>query len=308
MIYLLIGKDYNIVNDRVDELISELNISNIIKFDYAETSIESIINEVNYVDLFNEKKLIIVSNFSLKSIKDKSEDLFCKYINNMNENVIIFKCTDESIDERRSLTKLFRSKCKVEEIISLNYKTLHEYVSNMFKNNNINATFNQIKKILDLCEYNPDYTISEVKKLLIYKIGETELYDKDIDDVISKNNEKEMFNLIEYVLKKDISKCIESYKILVSSNVDATIIIDSIAKQFRLLMQLKILKTKHSEADLAKMLKVNPFVLKKLYPYINDYSKDDIANILYKLSDIDINIKVNGFDKNSLLESFLVTL
>ena len=54
-------------------------------------------------------------------------------------NVIIFKCIDDSIDERRSLTKLLRSKCKVEEIIPLNYKTLHEYVSNMFKNNNINA-------------------------------------------------------------------------------------------------------------------------------------------------------------------------
>ena len=162
MIYLLLGKDFNIVNARVDSLVSSLNITNIIKYDFSEVELEDIINEVNYIDLFNEKKLIIVSNFSLKNIKDNNEDMLTRYINNMNDNVIIFKCIDESLDERRSLTKLFRSKCKVEEIQKLDYKTLHEYVSNMLKNNGITSTFNQIKRILDICEYNPDYTINEV--------------------------------------------------------------------------------------------------------------------------------------------------
>ena len=308
MIYLILGKDYNIVNDKVNEIINELNISNIIKYDFSETSLDSIIDEVNYIDLFNEKILLIVSSFSIKGLDKSDEELLTKYINNMNDNIIIFKCVDDSLDERRKLIKLLRSKCKVEQIESLNYKTLHEYVSNMFKNNKLTITFNQVKKILDLCEYNPDYTISEVNKLLIYKIGESEIYDKDIDDVISKNNEKEMFSLIENILKKDISQSINSYKVLISSNIDAILIIENIAKQFRLLMQLKILKGKYNEFDLSKKLKVNPYVLKKLYPYINEYSKEQIANILLKISDIDINIKINGIDKNNLLESFLINL
>lgn len=307
MIYLLIGKDFNIVNEKVNELIKSLNISNIIKYDYSETDLVSIINEVNYIDLFNEKKLIIVSNFSLKSIKDNNESILSGYINNMNDNVIIFKCIDESLDERRSLTKLLRSKCEVIEIQKLDYKTLHEYVSNMFKSNKITASFNQIKKILDLCEYNPDYTINEVEKLLIYKIGENELFDKDIDDVISKNNEKEMFNLIEFIMNKDLASALNSYKILISSNIDSTIILDNIAKQFRLLMQIKA-SNGYDELGLSRKLGVNPYTIKKLYPHINEYSNENIANILYKLSQIDIDSKINGLDRNSLLESFLITL
>ena len=307
MIYFLLGQDFNIVNKRVEELTSKLNISNIIKYDFYQTSIDEIIDEVNYVDLFNEKKLIIVSSFELKKLNKNEEELLCKYINNMNDNVIIFKCDDESLDERKTVTKLIRSKCKVEEIKKLDYKTLHEYVANMLDENNIKASFNQIKRILDLCEYNPDYTISEVEKLIIYKMGETELYDKDIDDVISKNNEKEVFNFIENLFKKDIKESLKSYKILVSSNIDAISIIDSIAKQYRLLLQLKDLYH-NNEMELSRKLGVNPYTIKKIVPYINDYSVEEIANILYKLSEIDINIKVDGYDKNSLLESFIISI
>ena len=242
MIYVFLGKDYNIVNDRINSLINSLNINNIIKYDFNETSIKEIIEEVNYIDLFNEKKLIIVSYFSFKKIKTNEEEILLKYIDHLNENVIIFKCIDESLDERKKVIKKLREKCKVEEIKKLDYKDLNEYVSNLLKENNIKFTFNQVKKILDLCNYNVDYTINEVNKLLIYKYNETELYDKDIDDIISKNNEKEMFTFIENVLKKNIGESIKSYKTLVSSNIDEIIIIDSLAKQFRLLFQIKDLK------------------------------------------------------------------
>ena len=307
MIYFLLGKDFNIVNKRVEELISKLNISNIIKYDSSQTSLEEIIDEVNYVDLFNEKKLIIVSSFELKKLNKNEEELLSKYINNMNENVIIFKCIDESFDERKSLTKLIRSKCKVEEIQKLDYKTLHEYVSKMLEESNIKASFNQIKRILDLCEYNPDYTISEVNKLIIYKIGENELYDKDIDDVISKNNEKELFNFVENLFKKDIKESLNSYKILITSNIDPISIIDSIAKQYRLLLQVKELYH-NNEMELSRKLGVNPYTIVKIVPYINDYSVEEIADILYKLSEMDINIKVYGYDKNDLLESFIISI
>lgn len=308
MIYAYLGKDFNILNKAVNDFINKLNIDNIIKYDYLESSLSDIIDEVNYIDLFNEKKLVIVSNFSFKKLNEDDEKLLLKYIDNMNDNIIVFKCSDESLDERKALTKALRKKCKVEEIEKLDYKTLHSYVTNMFKNEGIEVTYNQVKRILDLCEYNPDYTISEVDKLLIYKIGEKKLLDKDIEDVISKNTEKEMFTLIDNVLDKKIGPAIDSFKILVSSNIDETIIIDNIAKQFRLLMQIKLLGEKLSEVELVKTLGVNPYTIKKLIPYVNKYSKEDIADVLYKLSNLDIDFKINGYDKNELLESFLVTL
>ena len=64
MIYVFLGKEYNLIKKEVDDLVKELKIDNIIKFDYSESSLKEIIEEVNYIDLFNEKKLIIVNDFS----------------------------------------------------------------------------------------------------------------------------------------------------------------------------------------------------------------------------------------------------
>ncbi len=308
MIYVFLGKDFNIVKKRIDDLVNKLNISNIIKLDFNEVGLKNILEEVNYVDLFNEKKLLIVSDFSLKKLKKDEEEMLSKYIENMDDNVIIFKCIDEALDERKSIVKLLKSKCKVEYIEKLDYKNLHEYVTNMFKENNISSTYNQVKKILDLCEYNPDYTISEVEKLLIYKYNEKELLDEDIDNVISENHEKEMFSLIENIMKKDLNGMLKSYNVLSSSNIDETIIIDQIEKQFRLLFQLKHLKGTMDEFTLSKKLEVNPYVLKKLYPYLNEYKDEQIADILYKLSEVDSDIKINGYDKKRTMELFFISL
>ena len=309
MIYVFLGIDFNIVKKKIDELINKLNINNIIKYDFSETNIRDILDEVNYIDLFNEQKLVIVSNFSFKKLKDKDEELLKRYIENMNDNIIILRCIDESLDERKSIIKLLKSNCKVEEVKKLDYKELHEYVTNMLKENNINANYNQVKKILDLCEYNTDYTISEVEKLILYKYGQNELYDKDIDEVITKSTEKEIFSFTENVLKKDVAASLKSYNILMSKKkMDEILLIDSLEKQFRLLFQTKELRSKMDEVTLSRSLGVNPYVIKKLYPYLNSYSLEDIANILYKLSNMDIDIKMNGYDKRHVLETFLISL
>ena len=70
MIYVFLGNEINIIKKKIDSLIDELKIDNIIKYDYDSVSIDDILNEVNYVDLFNEKKLLIVSNFTFKKMKD----------------------------------------------------------------------------------------------------------------------------------------------------------------------------------------------------------------------------------------------
>lgn len=308
MIYVFLGKEINIINKNVNELISILNIDNIIKYDFNDVSINDILDEVCYVDLFNEKKLLIISNFTFKKIKEKEEKRFIKYIENLNDNVIIFKCIDEKVDDRKNITKLLKEKCKLNIIPKLDYKALHQYITNMFKTENKKITYDQVKRILNLCENNADITINEVEKLLLYKLDEDTIYDEDIENVISKSSEKEMFTLIDKVMSKNIGGCFDSFKILINANIDAIVILDNLAKQFRTLYQIKELKKTMDDISISRTLKINIYTLQKMLPYLNRYSENDIANILLKLSDIDSDIKINGFDKNEAIESFFISL
>lgn len=308
MIYVFLGSEVNLLKRKIDDLIKESSINNIINYDYDEYNIIDILNEVNYVDLFNDKKLIIVSNFSFKKMKEKDEKEFIKYIDNMNDNVIVFKCIDNSLDERKTITKKLREKCKVEEIKKMDYKQLHEYITNMLTKNNKKITYNQVKEILNRCEYNDDFAINETEKLLLYKLGEEVITDEDIEKVVSKNSDKEIFTLSDAVMKKNIKQIYESYNILIKSNIDPVVIIDSLERQFRTLYQVKVLSKTMSEKDIVKKLRINAYVVKKAYENINNYKEEEIINNLYELSNLDIDIKINGLDRFKVLENFFLKI
>lgn len=308
MIYVFLGNEINIIKKKIDSLVDELKIDNIIKYDYDSVSIEDILNEVNYVDLFNEKKLLIVSNFTFKKIKDKEEKALSNYINHMNDNIIILKCIDEKLDTKKELIKLIKDKCKVIELKKMDYKTLHEYVTKIFSDNNKKITYNQIKNILSLCENDTDSVLNEVNKLLLYKMDSDVITDEDIENVISKNSEKEMFKLNDAVMAHNIPNMLESTKTLVSSGVDEVVIIDYLSKQFRTLYQIKVMSKDTGIQTITSRLSLNPFVTKKMLDVVGKFSEEKLLNIIYKLSDADISIKVEGLDKSKVLENFYLSI
>ena len=308
MIYVFLGNEINLLKRRIDGLKRELNINNIIEYDFDDSNIIDILNEANYVDLFNEKKLIIVSNFSFKKVKDVYEKELLRYIDNMNDNVIILKCIDESLDERKNITKKLREKCIVEEIKKMDYKELHEYITNMFVSNNKKITYNQVKEILNRCEYNDDLAINETEKLLLYKLGEDVITDDDIDKVVSKSSEKEIFTLSDAVMKKNLKQIFNSYNILIRSGIEPVVLIDNLARQFRTLYQVKILCKTMDEKEISRKLGLNPYVVKKAHENVNNYEEEELINNLYELSNLDIDIKVKGLDKYKVLENFFLKI
>lgn len=308
MIYVFLENEINLLKRRIDGLKRELNINNIIEYDFDDSNIIDILNEANYVDLFNEKKLIIVSNFSFKKVKDVYEKELLRYIDNMNDNVIILKCIDESLDERKNITKKLREKCKVEEIKKMDYKELHEYITNMFVSNNKKITYNQVKEILNRCEYNDDLAINETEKLLLYKLGEDVITDDDIDKVVSKSSEKEIFTLSDAVMKKNLKQIFNSYNILIRSGIEPVVLIDNLARQFRTLYQVKILCKTMDEKEISRKLGLNPYVVKKAHENVNNYEEEELINNLYELSNLDIDIKVKGLDKYKVLENFFLKI
>ncbi len=307
MIYVFLGKDINILNSKIEKLISSLKIDNIIKYDFNEIDFIDILNEVNYVDLFNEKKLVIVSSFSFKKLDSDDEAKLIKYIDNMSENIIILRCIDDSLDERKKLTKLLKEKCKVTICEKMDYRQLHAYLEEVFKELDINITYDQITRLMFLCDNNVDLSINESNKLIIYKGKHSIVSNDDIEKVIFKSNEKEIFVFNERILSKNMVGALESYNILATST-DESKIIDSMAKQFRLLLQTKYWLKEKNYKDIARMLGVNEYVIQKLIPFVDKYKEKDIIDMLHRISLLDTKIKVEGYDKKEVLETFILSI
>mgnify|MGYP003314311604 CR=1 FL=1 len=96
--------------------------------------------------------------------------------------------------------------------------------------------------------------------------------------------------------------------ILRESNTDETVIVESIAKQVRLLFQIKELIINATPINISRMLGVKEYTISKLVAYTSKYTLEELTNILYKLSDVDVNFKVYGSDKSKELEMFFLSL
>jgi DNA polymerase-3 subunit delta len=189
----------------------------------------------------------------------------------------------------------------------MDYRALHSYLEDLFKENKIKITYDQVSRIMFLCDNNIDLCMSEIEKLLLYK-SDNEISVKDVNDVVSKSSEKEIFVFNENILNKDINGALESYRILVSSNIDESIIIDSIAKQYRMLYQVKDMLNGKDYKDIAHTLGVNEYVIQKIVPYTSRYSEEEIIDKLYKTSLLDEKIKIFGLDRREVLEAFIVSI
>lgn len=309
MIYVFLGTEINLINKKINDLIKESEIQNIIKYDFDNSKLIDIINESNYIDLFNEKKFIIVSNFSFKKIKDSEEKELINYINNQNDNIIVIKCIDETLDNRKSIIKELNEKCKINKVEKLSYNELEPYLIEIFKSNNKKIKPYQIKKIMFLSQYNADYAVKEIEKLLLYKINDEEITDEDIDLVISKNPEKELYRLSDAVVEKDLKEIFDSFKIVSEMGIKPEQIVESLASQFRLMYQVKILLGTMSPKELSyKLAKGREFIVTKAINTVKKYKETDLLDLIYKLSEVDYKIKSFNTDKQKLLEDFFVKI
>jgi len=313
MIYLLYGEEYFLLKEKIEEIKSKTDVDNIISIDFDYSNIQNILNEVCYIDLFNSKKLLIVSNFTFKKLKEEDEKALIKYFDNLNDNIIIFKCIDKSLDLRKNIVKKFNSVAEVSYLKKLDRFELFNYLKEMFKKEKYKISDELIKKIINDCGYNNysennNYIFDEVNKLMMYTLMEKEINSKDVEDVILKNTDNEIFNLINAVTRKDIEATFDEFKIIKELDIEPTIILTSISKQFRTLLQIKILNSEMGNDSIAKKLGLNPYAVEIISKNINLYTIDNLVDVLDKIFHADEKMKSENIDKYGILEQFFIDL
>ncbi len=313
MIYLLYGEEYFLLKSKEDEIIKSSKIDNIISIDFSSSKLSDVLNEVYYCDLFNSKKLIIVSNFSFKSLNKDEEESFKKYLDNMNDNIVILKSIDASIDSKKTIIKKLNKVGNVYNAKKLDKYELTSYLIELFKKEKYKISDTLIKKVIDICSYSKysndnSYIFNEINKLMMYKYDTKEITSEDVEAVISKNMDNEMYNLVNAVLCKDTKNIFDEFKIIKELEVDPYFILSSISKQFRTLTQIKILSSGMAGDAIAKKLGMNPYAIQIIGKNTRLYSIDDLANILEKIFYTDEKMKSENIDKYRILEEFFIEL
>lgn len=298
-LYLFYGNNKSIINDKINNIINKYNIvdNNIIKYD-LEDNLDNIIEEASMISLFGDTKLILI-NATFK--EDIDVDKLEEYLKHYNNNTYIVFIANDKVDTRRKLYKLIDKYGSIEEVNSDN-NYIRSYIKEYIKDYMIDINY-FLSKVSD----NLDNIKNELDKLMLYKMEDKNITNKDIDDLVIPNIEEDIFALTDSVITNNIDKSITLYNKFMDKNYEPIYIIGLLGNQFTLLYQVKKLYNMgKSNNDIASILGVHPYRVKLAIQNSYYYTEEDLIKYIYKLGNLDKDIKTGNIDKTLGLELFLI--
>lgn len=129
--FLIETDNYFIIRYKLDELKKELNIEVEETYYLAETSITSIIADLNIPSFFNENKLIIIKDADeIETIKEKEYQLLLKYLSSSSDFASLALIVKPNYKKRISEIK----KTTVFYSLLVKNKSSEEFINNYLEN------------------------------------------------------------------------------------------------------------------------------------------------------------------------------
>ena len=306
--YILYGLDKSLIKNELNKIIKKINIEDVITYDLSSISIIDIIDDAKTISMFSSKKIIVIENSNFLCANKTLEDIEVleNYLKNYNSDTfLIFITNNENIDSRKKIVKQIKELGEIKELNEIDDNYLNEYINNYLKEHNYQMEDN--KYFLDKVGKNLNNIKNELDKLLIYKMDDKNITNSDIDKILIKVLESEIFILTDAIIARDIPKSLELLKEFLNNNYEEMQIIMLLASQFRFLFQVKRLLNKNkSENEIAKILEVNPYRVKFTKKKLYNYSEKLLLSYIKKLAKIDHDIKLGIMDKKLALELFII--
>ena len=148
----------------------------------------------------------------------------------------------------------------------------------------------------EVCGDDKTNLINEMRKIVAYLENREKVVTKEvIDKVCSKTLNAKIFDMLDKVIARDYKKSILLLDDLILQKEAIVKIYIMIYKQIKQMYLIKLLQEKH-EKDIIGVLKIHPFVFKKLSASCNKYSLNDLKRILKMFDEYDEKTKMGEMD------------
>lgn len=283
-------------------------------FNMKEMTVNQAIQEAESFPFFGERRLIFITDpYFLTGEKVKNEpkhDLkeLETYMQNPSEfSVVVFFAPYEKLDNRKKITKLLNKEAEVLDVQPMKEKQLTTYVKQLCKSKGYQMKDQTFELLLNRTDYNLSKLMSELEKLFIFH-SDTKFIEKSaVETLVTKSLEHNVFEINDLVLNKQAKRAIEVFQDLILQKEDPIKIIALMLGQFRLLIQVKILRNKgYQQGDIASVLKVHPYRVKLAMQKEGKFDQKLLSKAYHQLIDADFKIKSGQVDPEIQFELFIM--
>jgi DNA polymerase-3 subunit delta len=276
----------------------------------AKKNPDDIIEACQNLPFFSEKRMIIAkeTGFFKKTSKEeekedifdktqKDKDLLKKFFYQMPSHVcLVF--VEKNVDKRsKALLKGVTDNGMLLEFALQKPEDLVRWVELEFKKHDIQISREAVSLLVEYCEPDMTYIDSQMQKLITYGNGKGKIHDQDIMNICAKAIKIIIFDLIDAISEKNAKKAMVYLDEMIEKKEPIQMIYHMIAKQFRQILNVKILQEKGiDQKTIIGLLNLHPFVAGKLSRYAKGFSMDIIKNAVTESYEMDILNKRTSLD------------
>lgn len=290
--------------------VDELNYS---RFDFTQTPIYEILDDVSYLPLGYDHKVVAVDNCFFVG-KDKYKDKLNnpEDFNELKDTikrkddglVLVLLLSSANVDKKNEIYKLIEEYGQIFYIADPDAKQWPEVVKAFFNKQNVQIDYPALREFSERTLGDYAALSSNGQKLVLYT---NHITLDDVNLMVTRPLEDNTFQIFNYLLNKDNSSAIGLFRDLKVSNVEPVVLISQLASQFRLLGEVLYLANCRMDNDsIAEELKIKPVRVQIMRKYQFSISLNKIRNVLDELFELDRQIKSGQVDRYYAFELFLI--
>lgn len=321
-IYLVHGTENYLIDQAKKAFINIVDINNrefnLAIYDLQNSSLDSIIEECESISFFGDKKVVLIENSYIftsqkvkgNSILEQNIAVLEKYIQNPNpDTVLVFFVPFEELDNRKKIVKQIKQVATLVDVNPLKQQEIILFVQHYLKLSNYQMDRNILEFFLKRVNYKLTACMNELEKLFLAADDTKKITKQLIIDLVAPTLEDNIFNLTEYVLKKDTKKVLEIYHDLVLQKEEPIKLLALLIGQFRLLIQVKILSEEgYSQVDTTNYLKLHPYRVSLALKECQKKSLKELMFYYQKLIEVDFNLKTSSLSSDFQMELLLLNI
>ena len=294
---------------------SDLNYS---YFDMKEASYAEVELDLVSLPFFADEKIVILDHLlDLTTAKKRNltdEDLkqFENYLENPSESTRLVIFAEGKLDSKRRLVKLLKRDAQIIEATTPKEQDLKRYFASQAQELGLHFVGDSLDQLLLKSGYDFGESQKNLALLQAYK-EDGQITLQDIEEVVPKSLQDNIFDLTQMILKRQIDQARNLVKDLRLQGEDEIKLIAILLGQFRMFSQVKIFSEEgQSESQIVASLselsgrKVNPYQVKFALRDSRRLSLSFLKQAMRTFIETDYAIKSGTYEKDYLFDLALL--
>lgn len=294
---------------------SDLNYS---YFDMKEASYAEVELDLVSLPFFADEKIVILDHLlDLTTAKKRNltdEDLkqFENYLGNPSESTRLVIFAEGKLDSKRRLVKLLKRDAQIIEATTPKEQDLKRYFSGQAQELSLQFVGDSLDQLLLKSGYDFGELQKNLALLQAYK-EDGQITLQDIEEVVPKSLQDNIFDLTQMILKRQIDQARNLVKDLRLQGEDEIKLIAILLGQFRMFSQVKIFSEEgQTESQIVASLselsgrKVNPYQVKFALRDSRRLSLSFLKQAMMTFIETDYTIKIGTYEKDYLFDLALL--